>query len=876
MNRDPGVCFVMRQSDVETVPTWLKGGRFRHEECVFDRELPWLLRKVVLGLSARVRIFPHSVEAIREAARTSHVVYALKFPSAVDLHFLRIRFAELGLPVPVMTLGGATRLWSVAKKRDVIREWLRRSAGKDSSPSEKPSDVLKTVLLNGSAGVFFLVDDDVFRQRYVHPDKDPLGVILECQGGLPGAISLVPLTVLHDRTPRPTIRPFWETFLGDPDRPGLLRRIAGVMRKWTVPEVLVGDPINLVAEFEEFGSESSWDELPFQLRTRLISHVNDRIRVNRGPEQPSKMEIKERVLRDDKVGQTIADIAAGENISQEKLRKKAESYVEEIAAARSMRVIWVYFRVLRWVFKHIFDGIDSKEAQFTALKDAGRKGPLIFVSCHKSHFDYLVVPFLAFSNNIAIPYVAAGTNLAFWPLGPLLRHGAAFFMRRSFKGLDLYKQVFVSYLKVLLMTGHSLKFYAEGGRSRIGRLLPPRLGLLGFLLEAVEDGAVDNLTFVPAFIGYEQVPEESSYLSELAGRDKKKETIGSLLNAREVLSRRYGKLYVRFHPTVSLADFGRRRQEFLGDRAAEPTSRNSFLEDLGYHLMAGIVRSGVVSPVETSAHAILCSPGETFALDAIVTTADRLFEGLAERGTETAGGSAGSGRSVRGALTVFESKKFIVRAGESAAGEPLYKIAEDSRKRLEFYANGLVNYLWPISLAATLASDGIRPGAPPYSDFSALKTLLRRELIPDPLDSDRELLDEAFRFLFETPGTGSGPRECDKESSSLALGCFSRLTADLMRTYLHVVEELEETSEDLSIKDLQKRVVARAMKERTSEDPLNSHALSHVVVGNAVTRLHEMGLLDYNSEKKLVSGAGALKSQGLLPWRTLLRKHLRD
>jgi glycerol-3-phosphate O-acyltransferase len=827
------------------------------------------MRKIVLGLCARVQMFPHSVECIRTAARTSHVIYALKHQSEIDLNFLKIRFAELGLPVPVMRLTGATCGVSGTGAIRAIYARVRGGEGEKAPCAAHSADILKTVLLNGSSAVFPLIDDDVFRRRYINPDEDPLKIILDCQGRLAGAISIIPLTILYDRAPRPTVKPFRETLLGDPDRPGLVRRFVRLFRTWTVPEVLVGEPVNLVGEFEEFGAAPSWEELPFALRTRLIANINARIRVNRGPEQPSRAEIKERVLQDAKVNRLIVDIATNEHIPQEKLRKKAESYVEEIAEARSMRVIWMYYRVLQWVFRHVFDGIDSKESQFVALKDAGRKGPLIFVSCHKSHFDYLVVSFLAFSNNMAIPSIAAGSNLSFWPLGPILRHGAAFFMRRSFKGQDLYREVFVSYVKTLLATDHSIKYYAEGGRSRIGRLLPPRLGFLSFLLEAVADGAVEDLTFVPSFIGYEQVPEESSYLSELAGQDKKQESVASLLNVRSALSKRYGKLYVRFHPTISLSEFRNKRAPLGNARVGEFHKDGAFLEDLGYHLMAGIVRAGVVSSVETSAHAILCAGEETFTLEAVATNARLLWDGLAVRGTETAGPYADGAEAVHSALTTFESRGFIERSGERARGDTLFKIVGEERVRLEFYANGLINYLWPIGLAAALTHPPHFPESPPYADFSALKTLLRRELIPDPLESDEALLDQALHFLRGL----SSPRERGDDASSHfpSTDCFARLVTDLMTAYLHVIEQLEETKEEIAVKELQKRVAQRAEVSQTRR-MVNSHSLSAVVVGGAVARLQEMKLLTEGKNRKFVNPPTEFEIQALAPWKRLLKR----
>ena len=126
------------------------------------------------------------------------------------------------------------------------------------------------------------------------------------------------------------------------------------------------------------------------------------------------------------------------------------------------------------------------------------------MSCHKSHLDYLLVGYLAFVNQMAIPYMAAGKNLSFWPVGPVLRNAGGFFIRRTFKGLGLYPHVFAAYLKVLVKEKVNINFYIEGGRSRTGKLLPPRVGMLAFLLQSVKEGSVKDLTFVPTFVGYDQ------------------------------------------------------------------------------------------------------------------------------------------------------------------------------------------------------------------------------------------------------------------------------------------------------------------------------------------------------------------------------------
>jgi glycerol-3-phosphate O-acyltransferase len=213
------------------------------------------------------------------------------------------------------------------------------------------------------------------------------------------------------------------------------------------------------------------------------------------------------------------------------------------------------------------------------------------------------VGYLSFLNQLMIPLMAAGKNLLFWPLGPVMRHGAAFFIRRSIKGLPLYTEVFAAYVRTLVQEKVNINFYIEGGRSRTGKLMPPRTGMLGFVLEAIEGGAVEDLAFIPTYSGYDQIPEEKSYLSELAGREKEKESIVTFFQAKEVLKRRFGGVYVRFDDHITLGDYCRKAgmdfKEFFG-----PDKRKNVV-DFANYLMYGIVRVSVAGPIDiTSASAI--------------------------------------------------------------------------------------------------------------------------------------------------------------------------------------------------------------------------------------------------------------------------------
>ena len=552
------------------VSEFLRDGRFRHLNTVLDQEPPWILRSAIRLLSARVRIDDYVVEKLRDLAEDNAIVYALKFRSIYDLHFLRMRFADLGLPVPNFVFDASAK--TAVSFSKIFRVWKAKFSTllKKRQDRHHDENILKQILDAGDGAALFLVDEKTSRSRYLRPESDPIQVILDLQPHLAKSIAIVPMMILYDRAPRSTIRPFWETFLGNPDRPGLIKRILIAIRHWTIPELLVGEPVYAIAQFEEFGATKSGENLPFDVRQQLIDSINSRIRVNRGPEKLTRTEIKELVLQDSRVQRAVRESAQNKGVPETKIRKKAESYVDEIAADPHLQIHHLLFYVLKWMFKRVFAGIDLKESDFATIKQLNTQESLIIVPCHKSHFDYLLMGYFCFINQMAVPYFAAGKNLSFWPLGPLLRNGGAFFLRRTFRGLDLYTHVFAAYVKVLVKEKANIIFYIEGGRSRTGKLLLPKLGLLSFLLQTVEEGAVEDLIFVPAFIGYDQIPEENSYLRELAGSDKPKESLFSIIRAREILKKSFGKVYLRFDKAMSFREFSKN----MGPRMA--TGKNYF------------------------------------------------------------------------------------------------------------------------------------------------------------------------------------------------------------------------------------------------------------------------------------------------------------
>ena len=194
--------------------------------------------------------------------------------------------------------------------------------------------------------------------------------------------------------------------------------------------------------------------------------------------------------------------------------------MEEIAADFSYETVRLSDRVLSWTWNRLYQGINVTNAE--RVRQLAQDGhEIVYVPCHRSHMDYLLLSYVLYHQGLVPPHIAAGINLNFWPAGPIFRRLGAFFIRRTFKGNKLYSTVFREYLGELFTRGYSVEYFVEGGRSRTGRLLEPKTGTLSMTIQAMLRGGTRPITLVPIYIGYEHVMEVGTY-AKLRGATKEK------------------------------------------------------------------------------------------------------------------------------------------------------------------------------------------------------------------------------------------------------------------------------------------------------------------------------------------------------------------
>ncbi|SEI57800.1 glycerol-3-phosphate O-acyltransferase [Allopseudospirillum japonicum] len=277
----------------------------------------------------------------------------------------------------------------------------------------------------------------------------------------------------------------------------------------------------------------------------------------------------------------------------ELVQKKLQHYFTEIRAALSWPWIRRFETSLTWLWQTAYQGIEIQGAQ--DLPSLAASHTLVYVPCHRSHIDYLLLSYVLFHQGLAVPYVAAGVNLNIPLLGPLLRRGGAFFMRRSFRQQGTYPQVFAAYLTSLLARGQPIEFFIEGGRSRNGRLLTPRLGLVSMCVRAALLKPKRPLAFIPVYIGYESVFELPAYLQQLQGLPKRKESLPHLLASVMRLRPPLGQVQVSFGQPLVLDAFLQQQtpewRAYKGQGIPEdsvPAFWSASLQRLGDELRLGI------------------------------------------------------------------------------------------------------------------------------------------------------------------------------------------------------------------------------------------------------------------------------------------------
>ncbi|WP_426662066.1 glycerol-3-phosphate 1-O-acyltransferase PlsB [Rhodanobacter aciditrophus] len=465
--------------------------------------------------------------------------------------------------------------------------------------------------------VFALMRRDgwLFGRKRHRPPSEPLGQLVHSLEGMPERdIQIVPVSIYVGRAPNRDSGWFSVLFSENWVMVGRFRRLLALLLNGRDTVVHFAAPVSLREVLAESG------ELPPPRFARKLARVLRthfrRIRAAViGPDLSHRRTVVDDVLRAEPVRAAIAATAAKEKISEAKAWRRAQKMMLEVAADYSHPVVRSVSFLLSNFWNKLYDGIAMHH--FDKARAAAPGYEVVYVPSHRSHTDYLLLSYQLHMSGVVPPHIAAGVNLNLPLIGPILRRGGAFFMRRTFKGNALYSVIFNEYMAQLIDRGVPMEYFIEGGRSRTGRLLAPRAGMLVMTVRAFLRAPRRPVLFQPVYIGYEKLMEGKSYAGELSGQPKEKESLLGLLKGLKVLRQRYGHVALNFGEPIELtplldaasADW----RGASGDPDTRPEWLNGVVDQLAEKIQVNVNRAADVNPINLLALSLLATPKHAMA-----------------------------------------------------------------------------------------------------------------------------------------------------------------------------------------------------------------------------------------------------------------------
>ncbi|MGB8327384.1 MAG: glycerol-3-phosphate 1-O-acyltransferase PlsB, partial [Steroidobacteraceae bacterium] len=436
----------------------------------------------------------------------------------------------------------------------------------------------------------------------------PLALLIEALRADPALdVALVPVAVYWGRAPQKEGSLLGLLLAEDWAVTSRLRKFLTVILNGRDTLIEIGDAVSLrgyVAGDADAAAQG-------RRVTRILRGQFRRQRAARiGPDLSHRRTVLNRVLRTRAVRLAAASLAREKGITRRAALLEARRYAAEIAANYSHPFVRVMAQLLARVWNRLYDGVTFAHAD--TLEHIAEGNEIVYVPCHRSHMDYLLLSYVIYRESHAVPHIAAGINLNLPVVGRWLRKGGAFFIRRSFAGNALYAAVFSQYLGTIMARGHSIEYFVEGGRSRTGRLLQPKTGMLAMTVRSFLRDPLRPVIFVPVYFAYERIVEANTYIGELSGKPKEKESVPGLLRSLKVLRERFGQVHVNVGEPLALTEVLDRvaplwREQRLTEDARAPWAA-AVVDELATLVMRRINAAAAVTPINLLAVTLLAMP----------------------------------------------------------------------------------------------------------------------------------------------------------------------------------------------------------------------------------------------------------------------------
>ncbi|WP_430737895.1 glycerol-3-phosphate 1-O-acyltransferase PlsB [Psychrobacter sp. VH5] len=375
-------------------------------------------------------------------------------------------------------------------------------------------------------------------------------------------------------------------------------------------------------------------ELVRMLQQQLTTYLDKQRASMLGPDLSDRRNLVDKLVYSPAIKHAIEAEAKATGTSVREARNVAKGYANEMVNDYSHSIIRGFYKFLTWLWTQLYDGVEVHH--FERVRELAADYELVYVPCHRSHVDYLLLSYVIYKRGLSIPYVAAGDNLDVPVLGPLLRGAVAFYIRRSFRGNALYTAVLREYMHTLITRNTPIEYFIEGGRSRSGRLLPPKMGMLAMTVHSQLRQTNKPVVFIPTYIGYERIMEGGTYIGELKGKPKESESLIGLLKVGRKIERIFGNVHLSFGTPLHLSDFMTKfdvpADSLPADRTDTPLDEktSAMVDNIGVKIMQHINKAAVITPVSLLSLVLLSAPKAALDED-ICREQIALYQGLAQQ-----------------------------------------------------------------------------------------------------------------------------------------------------------------------------------------------------------------------------------------------------
>jgi glycerol-3-phosphate O-acyltransferase len=425
----------------------------------------------------------------------------------------------------------------------------------------------------------------------------------------------------------------------------------------------------------------------------------------------------------------LARLAARLARREHAVAREAARDLREIAATHSPLVIDLTARLIHLLYTRGYsEALHYDRGQLADIYALGQRYPLVFLPTHKSNLDHLVLQYVLHADGHPPNHTAGGINMNFFPVGPLVRRSGVFFIRRSFKDDPIYKFVLQQYLDYLVEKRFSLEWYLEGGRSRSGKLLPPRFGLFANVVDAYRRGKSEDVYFIPVAIAYDQIQDVGEYVAEQRGAAKETESFRWFLGILRRLRHNYGDIHIRFGEPLSLS-------RFIGPPSPgadpDPDERNLSVQKIAFEVAVRINRVTPITPTSLVALALLGHGDRALSVPEVVRALKNLVDYVRRRDLPTTEPlTLDTPEGAQHALDTLVQSGVVTAFTEGL--DNVYAIGPDQHLTAAYYRNTIIHFFVTGAIAelALLRAAECEPEAATgafWDDALRLRDLLKFE-----------------------------------------------------------------------------------------------------------------------------------------------------